>query len=88
MTAAALLAASYDPWGVFASILIATLASYVALDLAKRLRTPDRAVARIWWIGGSIAMGTASGMHFVEQPRLHQAQWSVGRRHAHRHAAL
>lgn len=66
MTAAALLAASYDPWGVFASILIATLASYVALDLAKRLRTPDRAVARIWWIGGSIAMGSGIwAMHFV-----------------------
>jgi len=60
------LSASYDTWAVLVSILIATLASYVALDLAKRVRTPDRAVARSWWIGGSVVMGSGIwSMHFV-----------------------
>ena len=60
------LATSYDPWVVLVSILIATLASYVTLDLAKRVRTPDRRVARYWWIGGSLAMGSGIwAMHFV-----------------------
>jgi diguanylate cyclase len=60
------LSSSYDTWTVVASLLIATFASYVALDLAKRVRTPDRGVALGWWIGGSIAMGTGIWcMHFV-----------------------
>ncbi|MBC8056697.1 MAG: EAL domain-containing protein [Rhizobiales bacterium] len=63
---AASLTASYNPWVVIVSILIATLASYVTLDLTKRVRTPDRVVARIWWAGGSIAMGSGIwAMHFV-----------------------
>lgn len=60
------LPASYDPWGVMASLLIASFASYVALDLAKRVCAQDRGVALSWWIGGSIAMGTGIWcMHFV-----------------------
>jgi diguanylate cyclase len=56
----------YDPWTVAASLLIASFASYVALDLAKRVRTRDRAAAIAWWAGGSIAMGTGIwAMHFV-----------------------
>jgi diguanylate cyclase (GGDEF)-like protein len=56
----------YDPWIVALSFLIASYASYVALDLAKRVRTPDRAMATGWWLGGSIAMGTGIwAMHFV-----------------------
>jgi len=56
----------YDLWVVAASILIAAFASYVALDLAKRVRTKDRGVGRSWWIGGSVAMGTGIwAMHFV-----------------------
>src|SRR5882724_10713777 len=56
----------YDPWVVAASVLIASFASYVALDLAKRVRTADRGVALRWWIAGSIAMGTGIwAMHFV-----------------------
>ncbi len=57
---------SYNQWVVALSFLIASFASYVALDLAKRVRTQDRAVARGWWIGGSLAMGTGIwSMHFV-----------------------
>ena len=56
----------YSPWGVALSYLIASFASYVALDLAKRVRTPDRLVALGWWLGGSVAMGTGIwSMHFV-----------------------
>ena len=60
------LTSNYDPWVVAASILVASFASYVTLDLAKRVRTKDRGVALSWWIGGSIAMGTGIwSMHFV-----------------------
>jgi len=56
----------YDPALVIASVLIASLASYVALDLAKRVRAADRRVALTWWVGGSVAMGTGIwSMHFV-----------------------
>jgi diguanylate cyclase (GGDEF)-like protein len=62
----AYLPSSYDPWVVVASLLIASFASYVALDLAERVRSTDRRVALCWWIGGSIAMGTGIWcMHFV-----------------------
>ncbi|TMG99994.1 MAG: bifunctional diguanylate cyclase/phosphodiesterase, partial [Betaproteobacteria bacterium] len=62
----AYLTSSYDPWVVVASILVASFASYVTLDLAKRVRTKDRGVALSWWIGGSVAMGTGIwSMHFV-----------------------
>ena len=47
----------YDAWIVVASILIAILASYVALDLVQRVRANSARVARVWWLGGSIAMG-------------------------------
>jgi diguanylate cyclase (GGDEF)-like protein len=57
---------SYAPHLVVASLLIATLASYVTLDLAKRVRADDSAVARSWWVGGSLTMGTGIwAMHFV-----------------------
>ena len=62
----ALLIPSYDPLVVAVSILIASFASYVALDLAKRVRTRDRRLAATWWACGSIAMGTGIwAMHFV-----------------------
>ncbi|HWS63230.1 MAG TPA: MHYT domain-containing protein [Steroidobacteraceae bacterium] len=56
----------YDLSLVAASVLIASFASYVALDLAKRVRDANRSVALTWWVGGSIAMGTGIwSMHFV-----------------------
>jgi diguanylate cyclase (GGDEF)-like protein len=61
-----LLTSHYESWVVLLSVAIATMASYVALDLAKRVRTPDRAIAFGWWLGGSLAMGTGVwSMHFV-----------------------
>ncbi|CAN5693311.1 hypothetical protein BH11PSE7_BH11PSE7_16100 [soil metagenome] len=66
MTVTPMLPASYNPWIVLISLLIATLASYVALDLAKRVRTPDLRAARWWWAGGSLSLGTGIwSMHFV-----------------------
>jgi two-component system sensor histidine kinase/response regulator len=60
------LTSSYNPWGVVASVLIASFASYVTLDLAKRVRATDRVEAVVWWLGGSVAMGTGVwSMHFV-----------------------
>jgi len=60
------IALRFDPAVVALSYLIAAFASYVALDLAKRVRTPDRAVARAWWTAGSLSMGTGIwAMHFV-----------------------
>ncbi len=56
----------YDPWVVTASVSIAFLASYVALDLAERIRANATVAARTWWAGGSVAMGTGIwSMHFV-----------------------
>ncbi|HXY21553.1 MAG TPA: MHYT domain-containing protein, partial [Burkholderiaceae bacterium] len=61
-----LLASHYDPWVVAASVLVAILASYVALHLAERVRTEDRMVASAWLIGGSLTMGTGIwSTHFV-----------------------
>ncbi|KQW46540.1 MULTISPECIES: bifunctional diguanylate cyclase/phosphodiesterase [unclassified Roseateles] len=60
------LALRFDPAVVVLSYLTAAFASYVALDLAQRVRTPDALVARIWWIAGSLSMGTGIwAMHFV-----------------------
>jgi diguanylate cyclase (GGDEF)-like protein len=51
---------------VLASVLIATFSSYVALDLAKRMRTTRRASVLTWWLTGSLTMGTGIWcMHFV-----------------------
>ncbi len=56
---------SYNWTVVLASIVVGTLASYVALALAERVRGNDRSIALTWWIGGSLAMGTGIwAMHF------------------------
>ena len=61
-----ILPSTYDEAGVLASIAIAVLASYVTLDLSRRVRTMDRTVAAAWWLGGSLVMGTGIwSMHFV-----------------------
>jgi diguanylate cyclase (GGDEF)-like protein len=60
------LAPTYDLRLVAGSLAIASFASYVALDLAKRVRGPDPRAARHWWLGGSFAMGLGIWcMHFV-----------------------
>ncbi|MCB1998445.1 MAG: diguanylate cyclase [Burkholderiaceae bacterium] len=61
-----LLPARYEPGVVALSMLIAAFASYVALDLARRVRGPDRASARAWIAGGALVIGSGVwSMHFV-----------------------
>jgi NO-binding membrane sensor protein with MHYT domain len=52
------LALRFDPAVVALSYLTAVFASFVALDLAQRVRAPDPAVARAWLVAGSLSMGT------------------------------
>jgi len=60
------LISQHDPGYVAASIAIAWYASYVALDLARRVRADDRLVAGFWWACGAIVMGLGVwSMHFV-----------------------
>lgn len=61
-----MLTGSYNTWLVFASLLIAILASYTALDMAGRVAAAQGRVARGWLIGGSVAMGIGIwSMHFL-----------------------
>ncbi|MGE8397546.1 MAG: MHYT domain-containing protein, partial [Comamonas sp.] len=62
----AYLASSYLPFEVAASFIIAALASYVTLDLARRVRSTEGHSAYTWWIAGALAMGTGIwATHFV-----------------------
>ena len=57
---------NFHPGIVALSLLVATFASYVALDLAKRVHNKSRSAGFGWWAGGSIAMGTGIWcMHFI-----------------------
>ena len=63
---AADLALRFDPGVVVLSYLTAVFASFVALDLAQRVRTPDAVSRRVWWIAGSASMGSGIwAMHFI-----------------------
>ncbi len=60
------LTARYDTLTVILSLAIAIYASYVTLDLARRMQSADRSMVLGWLIGGSLAMGTGIwSMHFV-----------------------
>jgi diguanylate cyclase len=62
----------YDPTLILVSILIAIMASYVALDLTGRLSTAGSKARWVWWLGGSIAMGVGIwSMHFVGMLAFH-----------------
>src|SRR5436190_18867660 len=59
---------SYDWHLVVLSYLVATFASYVALDMAGRLRDENntRMATVCWLLGGSFAMGAGIwSMHFI-----------------------
>ncbi|WP_432720908.1 diguanylate cyclase [Jeongeupia wiesaeckerbachi] len=57
---------SYDLLLVLVSYLVATLASYTALDLAGRITASSGNRANQWLMGGSVAMGTGIwAMHFT-----------------------
>lgn len=57
---------SYDALLVLFSLLVATLASYTALDLAGRIASARGRQAQAWLAGGALAMGLGIwSMHFV-----------------------
>ncbi|HWB33072.1 MAG TPA: EAL domain-containing protein [Acidobacteriaceae bacterium] len=61
-----MLAGTYNYWLVLASLGIAILASYTALDMAGRVMETRGRASRLWWISGSVAMGFGIwSMHFV-----------------------
>lgn len=56
----------HDPLLVATSLAVAVLASYVALDLARRLGSAAARHRRSWWAAGSLALGTGIwAMHFI-----------------------
>jgi hypothetical protein len=62
----AFMAGSYDHPVVALSALIATLATYTALDLAGRVNAARGAIRLAWLISGAIAMGIGIwSMHFT-----------------------
>ena len=66
MSMSAFMPFSYNLFVVAASFGIAMLASYVTLDLARRVRAAQRSVGLAWWLAGSIVMGTGIwSMHFL-----------------------
>jgi len=57
---------TYNYWLVVLSVLVATLASYTALDLATRITASKGRSARLWLLGGAFSMGTGIwSMHFI-----------------------
>ncbi|HZP04202.1 MAG TPA: EAL domain-containing protein [Terracidiphilus sp.] len=61
-----MLVGTYNVWLVLASLLIAMLASYTALDMAGRVSETQGKSARWWLAGGSVAMGIGIwSMHFL-----------------------
>ncbi len=57
---------TYDVGLVVLSVVVAVVASYVALDLATRISAHRPPAARYWLIGDAIAMGTGVwSMHYI-----------------------
>jgi len=57
---------SYNFDLVIISVIVAILASYVALDLAKAVTRAQGRVRNIWLTGGALAMGFGIwSMHFI-----------------------
>ena len=64
--------ASYDPWIVGLSVVIAVVASYTALDLASRVTAAQGKAATLWMLGGAFSMGLGIwSMHFVGMLAYH-----------------
>src|SRR5919199_1157129 len=60
------LAGSHDAALVALSILVATVASYTALDLAARIRAAQGWTRHVWLLAAAVAMGGGIwSMHFI-----------------------
>jgi diguanylate cyclase (GGDEF)-like protein len=57
---------TYNTWLVLLSVLIAVYVSHTALSLAARVASARRTAARLWLVGGAVAMGAGIwSMHFI-----------------------
>lgn len=67
------MASSYSGMEVVVSFLIAALASFVALGLARRIQQASSGVmGRLWWGCGALVMGTGIwAMHFIGMQAFH-----------------
>jgi NO-binding membrane sensor protein with MHYT domain/signal transduction histidine kinase len=58
--------ATYNPWLVTLSIVVAILVSYTALQLTERVAGAERRAGRLWAIWGAVSMGIGIwSMHFI-----------------------
>jgi NO-binding membrane sensor protein with MHYT domain/two-component sensor histidine kinase len=58
--------ATYNPWLVGLSILVAMVVAYTALKLAARVAEAGGSAGRLWLLGGATAMGMGIwSMHFI-----------------------
>ena len=58
--------ATYNFWLVALSVAVAVLVSYTALSLASRVAAVQGRLARVWLLGGAVAMGIGIwSMHFI-----------------------
>ena len=58
--------ATYNPWLVTLSVVVAILVSYTALRLTERVAGAERRAGRLWVVGGAISMGIGIwSMHFI-----------------------
>jgi two-component system sensor histidine kinase/response regulator len=58
--------ATYNSWLVALSVAVAVLVSYTALSLAARVAAVQGRLARVWLLGGAVAMGIGIwSMHFI-----------------------
>lgn len=77
---------TYNPYLVLLSYIIASLASYVALDMSAHLKRENtKAFMFWWWAGGSIVMGAGIwSMHFIgmlafkmDMPMSYDVSWTA-----------
>jgi NO-binding membrane sensor protein with MHYT domain/signal transduction histidine kinase len=60
------MAATYNPWLVTLSVIVAILVSYTALRLTERVAGAERRAGRLWLAGGAVSMGIGIwSMHFI-----------------------
>src|SRR5690242_9514197 len=58
--------ATYNPWLVALSLIVAILVSYTALRLTERVAGAERRAGRLWLLGGAASMGIGIwSMHFI-----------------------
>lgn len=83
---AMIMTGTYNPYLVLLSYIIASLASYVALDMSSHLKRENTKVFKFWWwAGGSIVMGAGIwSMHFIgmlafkmDMPMSYDIAWTA-----------